>query len=166
MDPVMRRVPESTLSTGAVVLGLPGVILACSIVVLAVASAAGLAPTAGDYQLTLAEAAALHDIAEIVRLVRTGADPRQPAPVRAGILREQRMVVTPMTAAILERRVDVIAVLADVGARIRAEELPQYWCLAKVRGDAAVLAAIEAQAPPPANIDCPTALRPPGESNE
>jgi len=165
MDSLMRGVRESTPAPAAVVLGLPGVLLACCILVLAMASAAGLVPTAKDYQLTLAEAAALHDIAEIVRLVRSGADPRQPAPVRAGMIREERMVVTPMTAAILERRVDVIAILADVGARIRPDEVAQYWCLAQARGDTAVLAAVEAQAPRPANIDCSTAPRLPA-SNE
>jgi hypothetical protein len=140
----------------AVALGAPGLVLSCAIVAAAMTSVAGLAPPAHEYQLTLAEAAALHDIAEIVRLVRQGHDPRQPAVVRAGILRDRPMTLTPMAAAILARRVDAIDVLAAKGGGIRGDEFPQYWCLAQSRGDAAVIAAVETQVPLAAPVDCST----------
>jgi hypothetical protein len=144
---------NNAISPVALALGLPGVILSLAIVGAAAVSAGGGA-NLYDHELTLAEAAALHDTAEIVRLVRAGHDPRQAAAVRAGVIREQPMVLTPMEAAILERRVDVIALLADVGAAIRADEFARYWCLAQARGDAAVIAAVESQVPQPAPVDC------------
>jgi hypothetical protein len=163
MDPLTSGRRAS--APAALALGLPGVMLSFAIVVAAAASAGGLLPRARDYQVTLAEAAALHDLAEIVRLVRAGDDPRQAAPVRAGVIREQPMMLTPMAAAILERRVDVIALLADVGARIRADEFGQYWCLAQARGDAAVIAAVESQVAQPPPVDCSTTVTPPDEPN-
>jgi hypothetical protein len=131
-------------------------VLSCAIVAAAVASVAGLAPAAPDHQLTLAEAAALHDIAEVVRLVRQGHDPREPAVVRAGILRDRPLTLTPMAASILARRVDSIDVLVAQGGGIPADEFPQYWCLAQSGGDAAVLAAVQAQVPRTAPVDCST----------
>jgi hypothetical protein len=135
-------------------LGLPGVLLACGIVVLAGLSAAGLVPFARDQQLTLAEAAALRDRAEIVRLIRRGGDPRALARVRAGIIGNGELTLTPMEAAIMKRRTEVMSVLVDVGAGIRPDEFAHYWCLAKKRHDPRVVAAVESQVPRPRSVDC------------
>ena len=157
MDPLTSGGRDAPLSPAALALGFPGLLLSLAIVVAAAALLGGVTPNLQAHQLTLPEAAALHDVAEIVRLVRAGHDPRQAATVRAGIIREQPMMLTPMAAAILERRVDVIALLADVGAAVRPEEFPHYWCLAQAQGDGAVLAAIESQVPAPGPIQCPVA---------
>jgi hypothetical protein len=61
-----------------------------------------------------------------------------------------------MAAAILGRRVDAIDALVAQGGRIRADEFPQYWCLAQSRGDPAVIAAVEAQVPDTGPLDCST----------
>ena len=156
MVPLTAEARAGAVHRAALALGAPGLVLSCAIVTAAVASVVGLAPPAHDYQLTLAEAAALHDIAEIVRLVRQGHDPRQLAVVRAGIIRDRPMTLTPMTAAILERRVDVIDVLAAQGGKIHVDEFPQYWCLAQSRGDPAVIAAVEAQVSRTVPVDCST----------
>ena len=166
MDPLTPHARGNTAAPAALALGIPALVLSGVIVAVAFASMGGLVPTARDYQLTLAEAAALHDVAEIVRLVRRGGDPRAPAPVRAGMIGEGSMMLTPMAAAILEHRVDVMALLADVGARIRPDEFAHYWCLARARGDSAVVAAVESQTPRAPSVDCsaaPTALDEPNE---
>ena len=166
MDPLTRRGRGHDVPPAALALGIPALVLSGAIIAMAIASMGGLVPTARDYQLTMAEAAALHDVAEIVRIVRRGGDPRAPAPVRAGLIGEGPMMLTPMAAAILERRVDVMALLADVGARIRPDEFAQYWCLAQTRGDSAVVAAVESQTPRAPSVDCssmPTALDEPNE---
>jgi hypothetical protein len=154
MDSLTPPARGNGVPPAALAFGIPALVLSGLIVAIAIASMGGLVPTARDYQLTLAEAAALHDVAEIVRLVRRGGDPRAPAPVRAGMIGEGSMMLTPMAAAILERRVDVMALLADVGARIRPDEFAQYWCLAQARGDSAVVAAVESQTPRVPPVDC------------
>jgi hypothetical protein len=166
MDSLTPHASGNAAPPAALALGLPAVVLSGVIIAVAIASIGGLVPTARDYQLTLAEAAALHDVAEIVRLVRRGGDPRAPAAVRAGMIGEDAMMLTPMAAAILERRADVIALLADVGARIRPDEFAQYWCLAHARGDGAVVAAVEAQTPRAPSVDCSSIPTAAGEPNE
>lgn len=84
----------------------------------------------------------------------SGGDPRALARVRAGIIGDGELTLTPMEAAIMKRRTGVMSLLVDVGAGIRPDEFAHYWCLAKRRHDLRVVADVESQVPRPRSVDC------------
>lgn len=66
--------------------------------------------------MTLPEAAALQDGATIRRLVAQGADPNRADVVRADILGNDAVVVTPLEAATRVDASDSVILLLDLGA--------------------------------------------------
>ena len=104
--------------------------------------------------LTLAEAAALHDEAEILRLVRAGADPNLPVSVRPGVLRSIGYTMTPLEAAIAERRVEILELLVELGAVVDTRNFASLWCFAQTRNDTDVSAFLEARVPQHPAVDC------------
>src|SRR5688500_16395856 len=82
-----------------VAVGAPAALLAAALAVTLVLAAFGRSPIWPAQQLTLPEAIATVDDAEIVRLMSGGADLDARYPVRAGLLRDQPVEVTPLEAA-------------------------------------------------------------------
>lgn len=80
--------------------------------------------------LTLAEAAALRDNGEVVRLIRGGEDPNKATPVRAEFLRNTAVTVTPLEAAVGIDRADMVNVLLENGATLDARTWNHLVCLA------------------------------------
>jgi hypothetical protein len=138
MVPLKRTWP----ALGAAV---PSVAAAILMMVLAIGSMPAVGAFAPREPLTLAEAAGLHDKAEIVRLIRRGHDPNIPARVRRGVLRSPEYVMTPIEAAIAGRRVDVVGLLTQMGAVIDEHNYPVLWCFALANKDADVIAFVEAR---------------------
>jgi hypothetical protein len=77
---------------------------------------AGVDPLWYVEPLTLPEAAGLRDNGEVVRLIATGADPDAAGPVRAGFVHNDEKVLTPLEAAVGDRRADMVLLLLDNGA--------------------------------------------------
>ncbi len=122
-----RLNPEALLKLA---IGLPGVMVALVIVVSLGLQAAGVFPFEPAGQMTLPEAAALESEADIVRLLRAGANPNAPARVRRTRIRAVQAALTPLEAAMSSRHVSVMTLLVDNGAVLDARNLPGLWCLA------------------------------------
>lgn len=104
-------------------LAIPG----CSVIAALVAGLAllpwGRHPLWRQPTLNLAEAAAVRDAGEIVRLIDAGSDPNEIREIRGGLLTEEPIRVTPIEAAVTARDVEIARVLLVNGARLD----PQLW---------------------------------------
>ena len=105
-------------------------VAAVAVMVVSISGSAGI-PSAS---MTLSEAAALRDRAELVRLIGEGADVEARARVRGGIIREQEYMLTPLEAATVMRRDDVLQLLVAEGARLNDETFSVLYCLASLSG--------------------------------
>ena len=72
-------------------------------------------------QKSLAEAAALRDNGEVVRLIQSGEDPNKAGTVRPELLRNDAQVVTPLEAAVGIDRRDMLETLIENGGEITPE---------------------------------------------
>lgn len=142
---------------GALCAGLPGAVVIGALGSWVIASLLHLPPTDASRSLTLPEAAMLADHADVVRLIRGGADPNVPARVRAYTLDLTERVMTPLEASTHSRQAGIVQLLIESGARIDAEDYPALWCsAARVPNNDAVVDFLRAHQPsglPP--IDCP-----------
>lgn len=117
-----------------------------------------LAPSLVDGRtLTLPEAAALGSEADIVRLVRAGADPNASARVRLGVLREIDQRMTPLEAGAAGRigdRDGVMRLLVEAGAALDDRSYPVVWCLADYRQNDDTLSFLQGHLPGATTPDC------------
>jgi hypothetical protein len=81
--------------------------------------------------LNSAEAAALGNAAEVVRLVRAGADPAQVLPLRRHVIGESVQRATTLEAAMWSRRIQMIRLLESEGALADAAVRRDLACLAR-----------------------------------
>ena len=72
--------------------------------------------------MTLSEAAAVRDHAEVVRLIEEGHDPNRKWSVRAGLLDGDAHAITPLEAAVRIRRLALVELLLRSGAAPGADE--------------------------------------------
>jgi hypothetical protein len=113
-----------------IALALPGATLIVATAVMLAGLLFGVDPLWRVEPLTLAEAAALRDNGEVVRLIAAGADPNAPGTVRAEFLRNDALMITPLEAAVGSDRVDILEVLLDHGARLDPAIWNQLMCFA------------------------------------
>ncbi len=139
-------------------------LLALATLIVAAWTAFGRGPLADGDRVTVSEAAALQDSAEIVRQLARGADLREATVVRAGIIRDQDLMMTPIEAAVTEGRADVVQLLFDSGVVVDRPQALVLWCLAAGRGDAVVFRVLTAHLGAIPAVDCaalPTPLNQP-----
>jgi hypothetical protein len=98
--------------------------------VIVIASAAGYSLFEGPGDLSLAEAAALRDHSEVLRLIQGGANPDAEARVRPGLMRRDVPRLTPLEAAIGEHHPETVEFLIGHGARVDRTNLPRLICFA------------------------------------
>ena len=84
--------------------------------------------------LNVAEAAAVRDHAEVVRLIQQGEDPNRRWPVRIDLLDSQAHMMTPLEAAIEIRRLELVQLLIKHGAQVTPENRPSLVDRAKDGG--------------------------------
>lgn len=146
---------------GALAAGMPGIVwAACLIGVVASSWRDVPAMFRPDPPLTLSEAAALRDHAQIVWLVQRGSDPNRASHVRAGVLRSDERAMTPLEAAIATRRVDTIALLIDQGALVHAGNYPALRCFAEQTRSREVIDFVASQLPSAVQPDCASVRTP------
>jgi len=103
--------------------------------------------------LTLAEAAALRDQGEVARLIEAGADPNAEYALRPDVLAVNR--ATPLEAAVLARRPEIVRLLMHEGAAMDERSWRHLHCIAAEIGQEDVAAAIDAYRPATAaTISC------------
>lgn len=83
---------------------------------LAMGWAAGAHPFWPVEPLTLSEAAALRDGGEVAKLLADGHDPNARYPIRAGFLVDDAVELTPVEAAQLADRPEIVQILVHAGA--------------------------------------------------
>jgi hypothetical protein len=93
--------------------------------------------------VTLAEAAATRDEAEVERLIGYGDNPNAPADVRPGLLAVAAVRVTPLEAAVWSRDAEMLALLLRNGAIATSSQLRTLRCLNDRWHDADVRATLE-----------------------
>jgi hypothetical protein len=109
-----RAAPASAVLEGAV--AVPHLVVFAAGVWLLVGWAIGLDPFWPTGTLTLSEAAAVRDHAEVVRLIEAGHDPNRRWPVRAGLLDGAAQMISPLEAAVRIRRLSLVELLMRSGA--------------------------------------------------
>ena len=103
--------------------------------------------------LTLAEAAALRDQGEVARLIEAGADPNAEYALRPDVLAVSR--ATPLEAAVLARRPEIVQLLMHRGASMDERSWHHLHCVAAEIGQGDVIDAIDAYRPPTAaTVSC------------
>lgn len=117
----MDRQVVGRLTTRSIVVAaaVPPVLLAAVQVVLLVLALFNANPFWRWEPLTLSEAAALRDAAEVVRLIEAGEDPNAVYEVRPGILSPAAQQLTPLEAAAAAEREEITALLVAAGATAR-----------------------------------------------
>jgi len=104
--------------------------------------------------LNLAEAAALRDAAEIVRLIDLGHDPNARRTVRAGFLDGDAHEVTPLAAATYSDRPELVDLLMSKGTKLDAASWARLRCFAQEQGRDDAASALDAWRPASATLNC------------
>jgi hypothetical protein len=103
-------------------------------------------------EVTLPEAAATGNAAEVLRLLALGENPNLPARVRREVVNDPRATLTAFEAALLEGEPEVAALLLQRGASPTAAQVRDLWCSDRLSADSrAVLAPLSAGA----LLECP-----------
>lgn len=139
--------PEHALLIPSLVwLVLTGTIVAASI--------AGHPLFEGPSDLTLAEAAALRDHAELLRLIQSGADPDVQAAVRPGLVRRNVPLLTPLEAAIGEHHPETVEFLIEHGAHVTTANVSRLMCFAAQEHQEDAIELLRSRAPVAPAPDC------------
>lgn len=86
--------------------------------------------------VNLSEAAATHDTGEAYRLIAyEKQDPNRKWPIRAGLLANREVLLTPLEAAVEARRLQMVRLLVYYGARVEASQRATLICTAEARAD-------------------------------
>ena len=128
-------------------LSIPALLWLTAAAALLVAVPGGYRAFAAPADLTLAEAAALGDRAEVLRLVGAGVDPNMAARVRGGMIGNDDVVLKPLAAAIAVGRVDVVDLLVRHDAGLHSADIPGLLCLAEKAEKNSVIAFLKAREP-------------------
>jgi hypothetical protein len=113
-----------------IALALPGTLLILATAVMLLGLPVGIDPLWRVEPMTLAEAAALRDNGEVVRLIYGGEDPNTRGTVRAELVHNNAQVVTPLEAAVAIDRPDMLQTLLENGAVLDATTWTHLMCFA------------------------------------
>ena len=150
----MKPTPTAEPTLPVLAIALPGTILIVATAVMLAALPFGIDPLWRVEPLTLAEAAALRDNGEVVRLIQSGENPNTPGTVRAELLRNDAQVVTPLEAAVGIDRPDMVETLLENGAVLDAATWTHLMCFAySIEADEAI-EFLEQRRPAGAAIAC------------
>lgn len=140
-------------------------VLACAaacpavLLILLEAGAFGLGVVTGDNPrlpmeiLNPAEATAVRDGSEVVRLAREGHDLSRKYPVRTGLLEDRPVTATPLEAAVSLKRPELVVLLFEEGVQVDAATWMRLACVAQAT-DGDVLTVLSAHQPPGTELRC------------
>jgi hypothetical protein len=141
-------------------LALPGLVAAAASAALLVMTAAGVNPFWTPQAANISESAALRDAATVVQRIQRGEDIAAAHSVRAGILFDRAVTVTPVEAAVAARRAEVVdAILTE--RPFDTAEWQRVFCLASTMPDEDIREVVDAHRPEgAADGDCSSYRRP------
>jgi hypothetical protein len=125
----------------------PAVALIALVAGMLVAEAAGWPLVWFETPMTMAEAAGLRDPATVLAKIRQGEDPNRRVQVRAGVFSDHPAMLTPLEAAVLGRRLDVIQLLVANGAVVDAGNRAVLACRARTAGQEEIVEYFSAALP-------------------
>ena len=115
----------------AIALAAPGCLLAAGLSLTLVQAAFGHHPMWPDQQLKLSEAAGFRDEAEVLRLTERGEDPNLQREVRAGLLFDLAVRLTPLEVAVASRDPQMVRQLLGNDAVVDAHGWNRLRCLSE-----------------------------------
>jgi hypothetical protein len=139
-----------------VALALPSCLLAAVAFTMLAVAIVDPYPRWSNEILNLSEAALAADTATVARLIEEGEDVNVRRPIRPAVGGADALMLTPLEAAVSERRPELVTFLVSRGARPEAATLRRVWCEAVAGGDRDVIAALEPVRPAGAVVDCGT----------
>jgi len=153
---MVRRMPF-------VALALPGTLLAGVLTIHMVMALGAAHPMWREQPVNISEAAALHDAATVLRLMRQGATATDRHLVRAGLLFDRAVALTPLEAAIAAGRGEVVDVVLAASMPVEWNTWQHAKCLAA--GDQEVDGVVDAYRPvesaePGRHLDCADVEKP------
>lgn len=125
----------------------PAVLWLAAAVVVLCASLFGYRAGAAPPDLTLPEAAAIRDEAEVLRQLRAGVDPDAVALVRRGFVSDPEYFMTPLEAGTARRHLGIVSLLVANGAALTEANVPVLVCLALEHGAADIVAFLRERTP-------------------
>ena len=141
-------------------IALPGVAFVAVTMVLLVAATLGRGPLWRSEPLTLPEAAALHDDADVLLLIGRGADPNAPGTIRPGMLTRDEIELTPLEAAVGARQERTVEFLLQHGAVVDAPSWTRLMCFAERLEAPAVRAVLGRRQSAGTTLDCAGVMLP------
>jgi hypothetical protein len=111
----------------------PTLCLAGAIISLLTFAVVGVHPLWPAMELTTAEAALVGHNAAFVRQVMNGADPHEPAPVRAGLGDSSARTLTPLQAAIESRETTTLEMVLKYVGPMDQREASEAVCIAHAK---------------------------------
>jgi len=137
----------------AAALAVPMTLAAFSVAVtVAAAFGGGLWP---PDDVSLAEAAATRNYAEVVRLVRGGSSPNANAEVRQGVLDGSEHRITPFEVAVASRDERMAMLLLRLGANPSQSQVLELRCAEWLPSSPEFQAVLERMSPGATSLDCP-----------
>ena len=128
-------------------LALPGIALLVVTALVFAAALAGVGPLWPDVRLTLSEAAALHDDADLLQLLSQGGDVNAAGVVRGELLTHEPITMTPLEAVVGAREPKTLALLLEHGARVDDSNWVRLVCFAERLEAEEVVAVLRQQFP-------------------
>ena len=114
----------------------------------------GANPVWAVESVTMAEAAALRDPAMLARMIQQGRDPYVPGSVREGLLVDDAVTLTPLDAAIVARRGEMVALVVWMAPPRDTREWVHALCVAGLVGDEDTSATLARLKPASVEADC------------
>jgi hypothetical protein len=143
------------------IVSAPAVVLCVVTAIIMLMAAGGSHPLWRVESVNVSEAAAQRDRATVVRLIARGEDPYARHQIRADLLFNDAISLSPLEAGIAARRAEIVDVIL-FSARTPPE--PATWtylkCLAELEGDKDVTATLDRYRPESATQTCDGVTRP------
>ena len=135
----------------AIAVGVPGCLLAAASLVALTMAAVGEHPMWPHREVNLAEAAGVREEAEVARLIEQGQDPNARYPVRAGLLFERAVRLTPLEAAVVNGDASIAGHLFARGVALDA---PSWVALRCFAAGSRVAPVLDEHRPAGVTLDC------------
>ena len=149
----MREGDDKTFAL-EVALAAPALLWLAAVGAIMIIALVGYRALAAPADLTLSEAAAIRDGAEVLRQMRVGADPDAPGRIRRGIIRDQEYLMTPLEAATAARHLEVLQLLVRNGAAVNESNFPVLFCLAQESDATDIISFLQEHAPSGVVFEC------------
>ena len=139
---------------------LPGIVLTAWSALLMLGAAIGSHPVWRVEPLNLSEAAAMRDEATVVQLIANGDDPYARRQVRADLLFNDRVELTPIEAAIAGGRTEIVEIILFSSLRPAPAEWTRLRCLSDLEGARNINDVLDRYRPESATLACDGVTRP------